>query len=243
MARKRISEEDILDFRKRADELSQEVRVKYDRMDSEAKPAPEPEPTGERGILLIHDAGESPEQLNAFAAILRREGYVAECVDLTGYVPVDRFDKKPLWQRWLEVTQGAYQRLSERCQRVMILGTGLSCPLACVISEQFSVDALMLVGGGLKTAGFTFFSGGVKSASFQLARLAKNNLFSIVCPILCIVPEGCAPYTVDSANMYALATRSDDVRIEKNPGDDPLKIWTNCEKQLLEAVKGFFKGD
>ena len=243
MARKRISEEDILNFRKQAEELSREVKAKYDKMDSAARPAPEPEHTGERGILLIHDAGRSPDQLKAFSELLRTDGCVTECVDLTGYVPVDRFDKKPMWQRWLELTQDAYQRLSERCERLLVLGTGLSCPLACVIAEQFPVDALALVGGGLKKPGLNVFSGGVKGTSFQLARLAKNNLFSIVCPVLCLVPDDCAPYSAHSANMYALATRSEDVRIEKFPGDDVSHIWTNCEKALFEAIKGFFNGD
>lgn len=243
MSRKRISEEDLLNFRKQAEALSREVEAKYERMDLEAKPEPVPEPTGKMGILLIHDADKSPDQLEDFEKRLRGEGYITFLTDLTGYVPVDRFDRKPLWQRWLEQAQTGYQLLSERCEKVMIMGTGLSCPLACVVAEQYPADALALVGGGLKPSRITLFSGGAKGASFQLARLAKNNLFSIVCPIMCIVPENCGEYTADSADMYAIASRSDDVRTEKIAGVDVSGIWTDCENRLVEAVRDFFTED
>ena len=241
MARKRISESDLLDFRERAEELSQAVEEKYKKLDAE-RPAPEPEMGGKWGVLLIHDPQAGPGQLTAFAGRLKRGGIAAECADLSSYVPRDQFDKKPLWQRWLEVAQEAYQRLAARCEKVMVLGTGLSCPLACVIAEQYPVDSLVTVGGGMKPVASALLAGGAKKASYQLARLAKNNMFSIVCPILALVPEKCGAYTPQSAQMYRTHSRSDDVRVEKLPGADVAFLWTGDEKKLFEAVTGFLSG-
>ena len=245
MARKRISEEDLLNFRKQAGELAKVVEEKYNRMDEKRRAEMEaaPEPTGEWGLLLIHDAAEEASQLAGFAAKLCRRGMVSENVDLTSYIPTDRFDKTPLWQKWLTVAQLSYQRLTERCEKVIVLGTGLSAPIACVIAEQYPVDGLAIIGGGLKKEGLCLKNGGVKGTSFQLARLAKNNLFSIVCPVLALVPENCAPYTAQSADMYRIATRSESIRTERFPGTNPSDIWTKCEESLLDAIQGFFTGD
>lgn len=142
MARKRISEEDLLNFRKQAGELAKVVEEKYNRMDDEKKAEIEPEPTGYRGILLIHDAAENAKQLEGFAEKLKAKEIVADIADLDAGGNKGMFDRTPQWQKWLEAAQNAYQSIAERCEKVIVLGTGISCPLACVIAEQYSVDAL-----------------------------------------------------------------------------------------------------
>lgn len=215
------------------------METKYRQMDNAARPVPKPEPVRDIGVLMIHDALEDAGQLRQFATRLHQEGCAVMCVDLNGYVPVDRFDRKPVWQRWLEQAQAGYQALSHRCVKTVVLGSGHSCGIACVIAEQYPVDGLILVGGGLKKKAFTLAAGPAHRASYQLARLARNNLFSIVCPILSLVPEFCGAYAASSANMYKLGTRSEDVTIKRLEGADVSKLWTDCENSVAAPVRTF----
>jgi hypothetical protein len=232
MARRRVSEEDLLNFRAQAEVLSQEVEVKYEEMDR--KKRAEPEPVRDMGLLILGE-GEDDAELRSFARRMDSGGLAVERADILGYEPIDRFDRTPQWQRRLVQAQAAYTSLRKRARRVAALGVGQSVPLAALIAEEYPVDALIAVGA---------FSGSVgeragKRAPSRIRRIAKRNLFSIVCPILTILPEDLSPRAAASAAIFDARTRSRDVRLLEMRGAKMASLFPERESELAEAIFEF----
>lgn len=231
MARRRVTEEDLLDFRSQAETLSREVEVKYEEMDR--KKLAEPEPVRDMGLLILSD--EDGEGLRRFAKRMEAGGLAIELANVLGYMPIDRFDRTPGWQRRLIQAQTAYMNLRKRAQRVAVFGCGQSVPLAALIAEEYPVDALIAVGG---------FSGSEgeragKRAPSRVKRIAKNNLFSIVCPILTVLTGDMSPRAVSYASVFGSRTRSRDVQCLEMRGAKMANLFTERENELAEAVFEF----
>ena len=226
MARKRISESDLLDFQARTAELSRAVESKYDELDR-LKQA-EPVPVREMGLLILPDAAQGTSSLQKFAARIKKAGLAAELVDVMGYVPVDRFDRTPEWQRRLQQAQTGYLLLKQGARKICVVGAGSSCALAALIAEQYPVDALVTVGAGL--GGMWGRTG--KRGSPRISRIARNNLFSIVCPVLSVAPQGISP-------AFTAETRSRDARKMELPAGRVESLWEECESALVQAICEF----
>lgn len=236
MARKRVTEEDLLNFRERADELSQVLEQKYERLKKAAKPAEETEER-EQGILLIHHTDVDAAQVKKFVSAAKAAGFAAESVALRTerYGPAQN-ERVAVWQQLLEQAQAGYLRLGEHARGITVLGTGDSAALATIIAEQYPVEALMVVGAGpvMKLfAGNRTFS--------RLASLARNNLFSIVCPVFAITPDDCGAYIAASAGLYRESTRSNAVTLETVSHASVPQMWTEREQELEKRIFRFMK--
>ncbi len=230
MARRRVSEEDLLRFRAQAEALAREVEGKYEEMDR--KKLAEPEPVRDTGLLILSD--EDGDGLRHFARRMEAGGFAVERADLLGYVPIDRFDRTPGWQRRLTQAQIAYTVLRKRARRVAVLGYGQSVPLAALIAEEYPVEALIAVGGFSGDAG-----GEAKRAPGRVRRIAKNNLFSIVCPVLTVLAGDMSPRAAASAKLFASHTRARDVQCLEMRGAMMSKLFTENENEMAEAVFEF----
>ncbi|MGI6239686.1 MAG: hypothetical protein ACOYI5_08690 [Christensenellales bacterium] len=237
MARKRITERDLLGFQTRAEALSREVEAKYEEMDRRKQA--EPEPVRALGLLLLHDTEADVNQLARFAGRMERAGHAVEMPELVRIAPRDPLDRTPEWQHRHGRAQGGYLQLKPRARRIVAIGTGRSSPLAALMAEQYPIDALITVGGGLRTRRGARSRKPGQSADLRIARIARGNLYMIVCPVLTIVPEDCGAFTAQSASMYATDTRSDDVRRLDLPGANVETVWEAREEEIAEAVSAF----
>lgn len=228
MARRRVSEKDLLDFRARAETLALEVNEKYEEMDR--RKAAEPEPVREMGLLILSD-GEDPG-LKPFGKRMEERGFAVQWADVLGYVPIDRFDRTPEWQRRLVQAQTAYLALRERAKRIAVLGVGACVPLAALIAEQYPVDALIAAGA---------FSGRAEErrGPSQIRRIAKNNLFSIVCPILTILPGDASPRAAASVRGLETHSRARDVQRLDMPEARRARLFAEHLDVLGEAILEF----
>lgn len=236
VARKRVTEEDLINFRARADELSEVLERKYEKMEKAVKPAEDVEER-EQGILLLYHTDVEAAQAKKFIAAAKAAGFAAESVALsTEKREQAQKERVVMWQQLLEQAQAGYLRLSEHARGITILGTGDTAALATIIAEQYPVEALMVVGAGPVMKPFA-----VKRTFARLASLARNNLFSIVCPVLVITPEDCGAYRAGSARLYEESTRSDAVTLETASGVSVSQMWTEREQEMEKRIFRFLK--
>lgn len=234
MARKRITESDLLDFRARADELAREVEQKYEKLDRAAIPIDDIEER-EKGILLIYHSDIEAEQAMRFAKSAKAAGFAVEAVALKLDKAHDITQKRtPDWEKLLDQAQAGYAELSRRARSLNIVGTGDGAVLSIIIAEQYPVDSLAIIGAGPAMKPFAGNSGFAK-----LAKLAKNNLFSIVCPVMALTPEDCGAYKPSSVKMFIEMSRSDDVRLDEYPGMSVPEMWTKREHELENRIFAF----
>ena len=234
MARKRITADDILDFRAKANELSQELEDKYEKLEKAAKPREDVE-NREWGILVIHHTDVDYDSVRTFVRAAKNAGYAAEIVEIdTAKKHGGPPERVIMWQKILDQAQLGYLTLSQRAARVAVVGTGDAVAPAVVLAEQYNVDALITVGGGPVMKAFAS-----PRAFSKLAALAKNNLFSVVCPVLAIVPEDCGAYKPASISLYRDCSRSPRVDIDEYPGMSVPIIWTDGEQTLEKSIFGF----
>lgn len=236
MARKRITEGDLLNFRERADELSQVLEKKYDKLEKAAKPAEDTEER-EQGILLLCHTDVETAQARKFISAAKAAGFAAEGVFFSDERPSSaQRERIAPWQRMLEQAQSGYMRLSERAGAIAVIGTGDTGALATIIAEQYPAEALVVVGAGPV---MKLFAG--KRAFSRLVSLARNNLFSIVCPVLAITPEDCGAYEPASVRLYKQSTRSPVVALEDAWGASVPQMWTEYEQELEKRIFSFLK--
>jgi len=232
MARKRITEADILEYREKADEAYQELAEKYDMLEKAQKAAEDVEER-DMGLLILRGADIDMDKVMRFAAAAKAAGFAAEVVDLEKKPSLSNKPEKkiPDWERCMDAAQLGYVMLTEHSRRVAVVGSGETGPTATVIAEQYPADALVVIGHGPQTKAFTS-----KRTVATLAKVARNNLFSIVCPVYCISPEDDSLFRPGSASLYNDETRSDDVRIEIVAGKSVSGMWTDCEQELETRI-------
>lgn len=234
MARKRITEEDLLNFRARADEMHEQLKIKYEELERAKKTQEELEER-DIGLLILRGGDVDMDIIRKFSADAWNAGFSPEVVDMSN-APVDNNPKErvPAWERLLNKAQFGYMKLSQRAKRIAVMGTGITAAAATVITEQYPVDALIIAGEGPVTRVFA-----ADRAAARISSIAKNNLFSIVCPVYMIVPGISGEYKAGSHKLFAEASRSDDVRIEHMPGISASQIWTDRKQDAEKLIFGF----
>ena len=236
MARKRITEADLLEYRVRADELKQQLDVKFEEIERSKKTQVELEER-EVGLLILGGGDVDIAVLRKFATSAWNAGFSPEVVDISeNIVDHNPRERIPAWQKMLDKAQFGYLKLSERVKQVVVLGAGRASAAATVLTEQYPVDGLVIVGEG--PAVKTFCRDRVVA---RIASIAKNNLFSIVCPVYVIVPGIPGDYKPGSARMFEQLSRSDDVRIEDMPGMSASQIWTDRKQDVENRVFAFLR--
>lgn len=236
MARRRITEEDLLEYRVRADELKQQLDIKFEEIERSKKTQVELE---ERniGLLILCGGDVDIAVMRKFATSAWNAGFSPEVVDISdNAADHNPRERVAAWQRILDKAQFGYLKLSERVKQTVVLGTGRSAAAATVITEQYPIDGLVIVGEGPATKTFC-----TDRATARLASIAKNNLFSIICPVYAIVPGIPGDYKPGSARMFEQLSRSDDVRIEEMPGMGAAQIWTERKQDMENRIFGFLK--
>lgn len=234
MARKMITEEDLLNFRARADELAKQLEVKYEEIERSKKTQLELEER-DTGLLILGGGDADIAILRKLSTAAWNEGFSPEVVDISEtFADHNPRERIPMWQKALDKAQFGYLKLSERVKRIVILGTGRSAAAATVMAEQYPVDGLIIVGEGPATKAFCR-----DRATARIASIAKNNLFSIVCPVYMIVPGVTGDYKPGSFRMFEQSSRSDDVRVEEMPGISAEQIWTDRKQDMEKRIFGF----
>ncbi len=237
MARKRVTEEDLLAFREESQRLSQEVEVKYDAMDRVAKEREQAPGVRDLGFVLLHDSAADEGQLRPFAGRAKAADCAVELVKVNGYRPRDRFDRTPQWQRRLEQAQAGYLSVSERAGRVVVVGAGESCPTALILAEQYPVDALVLVGGGPRTRPFR----GPESLPALQHRPGQSVLRGL--PGAFAGAQDCGRLSPAAAADYQRYTRSSRVVHHPLAGKKDTDVWTEMENELTNRIFAFLRGE
>ena len=210
------------------------------------------------GCLLLHDLTATEQQLGGLCEALEGEGYPVSLPNLFGFSPRDQYDRTPMWQRWLTQAQEAYVELRRVCARVTVIGAGYGGVIATVIAEQYTLDGLILLGCVAKPvrAGdavkrflpFVPLDGADPAKNVRcldvgrLARLANNNLFSIVNDVLVI--QAMADERFDPAGGEALLGAVRSKRRETLELKDA-RVGDMCRTHALpirEAVLKFLQG-
>ena len=232
MARKRITEEDLLGFRREADKLAEEVAVKYEALDKARKPV-EDVVVRDLGILILYSEDADRDAVLKFAANAKGKGYAVETAELKKNPAAANgsLKKIPEWQEVMDKAQMSYLMLCEHSERVAVMGTGCAVPTATLIAEQYPVEALILVGQGLSVRPFT-----TKRTAAKLSGVAKHNLFSVVCPVYCLAPETDNVFKNDCGKLFRECSRSDDIREEVFAGKTLAGMWTECEHELETRI-------
>jgi len=146
MARRMITEEDLLNFRARADELAKQLEVKYEEIERSKKTQLELEER-DTGLLILGGGDVDIAILRKLSTAAWNEGFSPEVVDISEtFADHNPRERIPMWQKALDKAQFGYLKLSERVKRIVILGTGRSAAAATVMTEQYPVDGLIIVG-------------------------------------------------------------------------------------------------
>ena len=234
MARRRITEEDLLNYRARADEMHQQLEIKYEELERAKKTREELEER-DIGLLILRGSDVELDKIRKFSTAAWNAGYSPEVVDL-GVIPAEHNPREriPMWQKMLDRAQMGYLKLSERAKHIVVMGTGSTAAAATVITEQYPMDGLVIVGEGPATRAFS-----ADRATARIASIAKNNLFSIVCPVFMIVPGIPGEYKAGAQKMFEESSRSDDVRIEHIDGMSAAQIWTDREQDMEKRIFSF----
>ncbi|MQT14850.1 alpha/beta hydrolase [Segnochrobactrum spirostomi] len=91
---------------------------------------------GSTGVLLIHGLGGTPIELKRVARAVHAEGYTAACCTLAGHCGSESDLLATRWQDWYASIDAAFQRLSERCDRIVVGGLSLGAVLALHLAAQ-----------------------------------------------------------------------------------------------------------
>ena len=120
----------------KAAELSEEVAVKYEALDKARKPL-EDEPR-EIGLVMLCAGDVDIDRMKHFAKNAKAKGYAVEVMDIANHpVPGAKPTKRiPEWEEMRDKSSQAYLMISERCEKIVVIGTGCSAPAATLIAEQ-----------------------------------------------------------------------------------------------------------
>jgi len=236
MARRRITEADLLEYRVRADELKQQLEIKYEEIERSKKTQQELEHR-DVGLLILCSGDVDMAVMRKFNTAVWNAGFSPELVDISiNVVDHDPKVRIPEWQKSLDKAQFGYLKLSERVKQLVVLGVGRAAAAATVLTEQYPVDGLVIVGEGPAVKTFCR-----DRAVAKTAYIAKNNLFSIVCPVYVIAPGVPGDYKAGSCRMFEQLSRSEDVRIDEMPGLSVAQIWTEREQDMENRIFGFLR--
>jgi len=97
------------------------------------------------GVLLIHDADQTPAHLVPAARALHKAGLTVHGQLLTeeGHDVTNRLE--PRWRATLHQLRHGYQLLADSCNEVYVVGTGFGASLAMLLAEREKVAGLVLL--------------------------------------------------------------------------------------------------
>ena len=213
-------------------------------------------PMAAQGCLLLHDLTASEGQMLSLCHALEEEGYPVSMPNLFGFVPRDAYDRTPHWQRWLNQAQEAYVELRGVCERVTVVGAGYGGVIATVIAEEYSVDGLVLLGCVLRPAGaaaalkrwlpLVRLDGAdreVRAADVgKLARLAENNLFSIVGDVLVLDAPDDPAFRPDGGQRLLEGARAKRKECRELGGTTIAELPAAREAEIKKALLQFLRG-
>ncbi|WP_425104619.1 alpha/beta hydrolase [Ancylobacter sp.] len=91
---------------------------------------------GSTGVLLIHGLGGTPIELKRVARAVHAAGHTALCCTLAGHCGSESDLLATRWQDWAASVDSAFERLSQRCDRVVVGGLSLGAVLALHLAAQ-----------------------------------------------------------------------------------------------------------
>ncbi|MDQ0349663.1 alpha/beta hydrolase [Ancylobacter vacuolatus] len=91
---------------------------------------------GSTGVLLIHGLGGTPIELKRVARAVHAAGHTALCCTLAGHCGSESDLLATRWQDWSASVDAAYQRLSQRCDRIVVGGLSLGAVLALHLAAE-----------------------------------------------------------------------------------------------------------
>lgn len=91
---------------------------------------------GSTGVLLIHGLGGTPIELKRVARAMHAAGHTALCCTLAGHCGSESDLLSTRWQDWSASVDSAFERLSQRCDCVVVGGLSLGAVLALHLAAQ-----------------------------------------------------------------------------------------------------------
>ncbi|TDU00714.1 esterase/lipase [Azorhizobium sp. AG788] len=95
---------------------------------------------GPTGLLLIHGLGGTPVELKRIARAVHAAGHTAYCCTLAGHCGTEADLVATRWQDWYASVEAAFDRLSARCERVVVGGLSLGAVLALHLAARRGSD-------------------------------------------------------------------------------------------------------
>lgn len=170
MARKRITEQDLIDFGKRMDELSGVVEEKYNRMDERKQP--EQPQIKHCGVLMLRSS-------RSLAALLELSGIAVGHFDVETALSAGNKDATPLWSRAVNELNSSFEALN--AEEAFIYAPGDSLAQGLLLAAQYSVKAVFTNGGTLQSAVLPLSA--VARIRSKISAIARKNLFQVTAPI------------------------------------------------------------
>lgn len=170
MARKRVTEQDLLDFDRRMDELSGVVEEKYNRMD-ERKQAQQPQ-IKHCGVLMLR----SNELLTT---ALECEGIAVGSFELEESRTAANKDVSPVWSKVVNELNSSFESLS--AEEAYIYAPGDALAQGLLLAAQYPVKAVFTDGGTIKSAVLPLSA--TDRIKNRISSIAKKNLFQVTAPI------------------------------------------------------------
>ena len=210
----------------------------------------------EQSCLLLHDLTATERQMEDLCRALEGRGYPVGVPNLHGYAPKGEYDRTPMWQRWLEIAQEAYVQLRRISEGVTVIGAGYGGSIATVLAEQYSADGLVVLGSVARPVAlagrlrrwipFLPLEGADKGISAldagRLIRLADNNLFSILAPVLVIQAMGDPAFSPRGGEALLAGVRSKRKQALEVEGATVRDMCADYAVEIRGAVLDFLSG-
>lgn len=101
------------------------------------------------GVLLVHDAQQSPADLKALGQALGAEGFTVYAIRLAGSVPGTHERLEIRWRATLQQVRLAHRVLSDTCCSVHVVAIGFGAVLALHLAAKERVAGLVLIAPSL----------------------------------------------------------------------------------------------
>lgn len=98
---------------------------------------------GAVGVLLLHGFTGDPSEMRPLAEHLHAQGYTVHAPLLPGHGSLPDALQGIPWQAWLRSAERAFGLLTERCQRVVVVGNSMGGALAVLVAVNRPVAGLV----------------------------------------------------------------------------------------------------
>ncbi|HEY5544720.1 MAG TPA: alpha/beta fold hydrolase [Gemmatimonadaceae bacterium] len=100
---------------------------------------------GDRGVLILHGFGDTPQSVRALATALHANGWTVRAPLLHGHGSSLRAFTEASAQSWLADAGHALDELRTHVTRVVLVGQSMGGALATILASEGHVDALVLL--------------------------------------------------------------------------------------------------